>query len=159
MVLYTLILHFLLKKWEIEKKKKTIPFWGKKTEEKQNRTTIMISVHSKGTVFPVKLKLQWEYFASRYFKREITRLTWPLILFRAITLLKVIWVLRVSTCFNTVVVMGSTVILLQCLLQGWREHIRIILIQLQEKTERNPQRQQFQRIYHLMVIVMKKLLM
>ena len=45
------------------RKKKMIPFWGKKTEEKQNRATIIISVHSKGTVFPVKLKLQWEYFA------------------------------------------------------------------------------------------------
>ena len=62
MVLYTLILQSLLKKWEKEKKK-MIPFWGKKTEEKQNRATILISVDSKGTVFPVKLKLQGEYFA------------------------------------------------------------------------------------------------
>ena len=40
------------------KKKKMIPFWGKKTEEKQNSAVIMISVDWKGTVFPVKLKLQ-----------------------------------------------------------------------------------------------------
>ena len=60
-------LHFdftiFIEKMRNRKKKKTMPFWGKKTEEKQNRATIMISVHSKGTVFPVKLKLQWEYFA------------------------------------------------------------------------------------------------
>ena len=37
-----------------------IPFWGKKTEEQQNRATIMISVDGTGTVFPVKLKLQGE---------------------------------------------------------------------------------------------------
>ena len=37
-----------------------IPFWGKKTEEKQNRATIMISVDGKGTIFAVKLKLQGE---------------------------------------------------------------------------------------------------
>ena len=37
-----------------------IPSWGKKTEEQQNRATIMISVDGKGTVFPVKLKLQGE---------------------------------------------------------------------------------------------------
>ena len=35
-----------------------IPFWGKKAEEKQNGANIMISVDGKGTVFPVKLKLQ-----------------------------------------------------------------------------------------------------
>ena len=38
----------------------------KKTEKKKNRATIMISVGGKGTVFPVKLKLQGEYFESRY---------------------------------------------------------------------------------------------
>ena len=39
-----------------------IPFSGKKTEEKQNSATIMISVDSKETIFPVKLKLQGESF-------------------------------------------------------------------------------------------------
>ena len=39
-------------------RKKMIPFWGKKAEEKQNSATIMISVDGKGTVFPMKLKLQ-----------------------------------------------------------------------------------------------------
>ena len=32
----------------------------KNRKEKQNRATIMISVDGKGTVFPVKLKLQGE---------------------------------------------------------------------------------------------------
>ena len=56
-----------------------IPFWDKKqktnkqtkkkkkkkqkkTEEKPNSATIIISVDDKGTVFPVKLKLQGESF-------------------------------------------------------------------------------------------------
>ena len=34
----------------------------KKTEEKPNSATIIISVDDKGTVFPVKLKLQGESF-------------------------------------------------------------------------------------------------
>ena len=42
----------------MDKEKKKIPFWGKKADEKQNSATIMISVHGKGAVFPVKLKLQ-----------------------------------------------------------------------------------------------------
>ena len=36
-------------------------FWGK-TEEKQNSVTIMISVSGKGTVCPVKLKLEGKSF-------------------------------------------------------------------------------------------------
>ena len=60
MVLYPLILQILFKKWAKEKKDDT--FLRKKSEGKQNRATIMISVDSKGTVFPVKLKLQGEYF-------------------------------------------------------------------------------------------------
>ena len=39
-----------------------IPFRGKETEEQENNATIMISVDRKGTVFPVKLKLQGESF-------------------------------------------------------------------------------------------------
>ena len=35
-------------------------FQGKKTEEKQNGVTIMISVNGKGTIYPVKLKLEGE---------------------------------------------------------------------------------------------------
>ena len=34
----------------------------KKVERKQSSATIMISVDGKGTVFPVKLKLQMESF-------------------------------------------------------------------------------------------------
>ena len=41
-----------------KKKKKN----KKKTEEKPNSATIIISVDDKGTVFPVKLKLQGESF-------------------------------------------------------------------------------------------------
>ena len=35
---------------------------GKKNREKQNIATIMESVDGKGTVFPMKLKLQGEWF-------------------------------------------------------------------------------------------------
>ena len=45
-----------------ERKKNIIPFWGKKTEEKQNSATIRRCVHGKGTVFLLKLKLQGESF-------------------------------------------------------------------------------------------------
>ena len=45
-------------------RKKMIPFWEKK-EQNLNSATIMISVDGKGTVFPVKLKLQWELFEWR----------------------------------------------------------------------------------------------
>ena len=44
------------------RKKKMIPFWGKKTEEKQNSATIMISADGKGAVFPLKLKSQGASF-------------------------------------------------------------------------------------------------
>ena len=37
-------------------------FYTKKTEEKQNNVTIMIYVDGKGTVFPVKLKIESELF-------------------------------------------------------------------------------------------------
>ena len=43
-----------------KEKKKVIPFWGKKTEEKQNYVTIIISIDGKVTVFPVNMKLQEE---------------------------------------------------------------------------------------------------
>ena len=57
--------------------------------------------------------------------RQITRLTWPLsILLQAIHHLKSIWMLRTSKCFeNTEVVVRSTMLLGQCLLQGWCERI------------------------------------
>ena len=40
------------------KRKKDNTFLRKKKKEKQNSATIMTSVDGKGTVFPVKLKLQ-----------------------------------------------------------------------------------------------------
>ena len=59
MVIYTLVLKFHSKMGKKKKKKKKItPFRAKKTEEKQNSATIMISVNRKGAVFPIKLKLQ-----------------------------------------------------------------------------------------------------
>ena len=61
MAFYTLDLQFYQKKWAKRKKEMT-PFYGKKTEEKQNSADIMISVDGKRTVFPVKLKLQGESF-------------------------------------------------------------------------------------------------
>ena len=42
----------------IKRKKEDDTFLRKKAEEKQNSANIMISVDGKGTVFPVKLKLQ-----------------------------------------------------------------------------------------------------
>ena len=41
-----------------KKRKKMIPSWGKKTEEKQNSAIIMISVYGKETLCPMNLKLQ-----------------------------------------------------------------------------------------------------
>ena len=61
--------------------------------------------------------------------------------------------------FNIMAVVQSTVILLQCLLQGWSEHISVMWLQLQKKTEKNPHHQQYQQKHHLMTIVMKILLM
>ena len=53
---------------EIKRKKKMIPFWGKKAAEKQNSSTIKISVDGKGTGFPVKLKLRGAWF-EKYIKK------------------------------------------------------------------------------------------
>ena len=43
-------------------KEKEDRYLRKKTEEKQNTVTIMISVVGEGTVFPVKLKLKGKWF-------------------------------------------------------------------------------------------------
>ena len=57
---FTLWFYNFIKKW-VKEKKKDDTFGSKKktkkTEEKQNSATIMISADGKGTVFPVKLKL------------------------------------------------------------------------------------------------------
>ena len=45
-----------------ERKKEDDTFLRKNPEEKQSSATIMISVELKGTVFPVKLKLQGKSF-------------------------------------------------------------------------------------------------
>ena len=58
MVFYTLILQFYLK--NEQRKKEGDTFLRKKTEEKQNYVTIIISIDGKGTVFPVNMKLQEE---------------------------------------------------------------------------------------------------
>ena len=57
-MLYTLVIQFYLKR----KRKKDDTFYRKKTDKKQNSGTTIISVDGKGTVFLVKLKLQWEPF-------------------------------------------------------------------------------------------------
>ena len=44
------------------KKKEEHTLLRKKAREKQNSVTIMISAERKGTVFPVKLKLEGELF-------------------------------------------------------------------------------------------------
>ena len=54
----------------VKEKKKMIPFGGKKTDEKQNSATIMISVDGKGAVFPVNLKLQGNRL-NKDIKKEI----------------------------------------------------------------------------------------
>ena len=54
-----MMIYNLIKKMDTRRKDYNT-FFRKKTEEKQISTTIMRSVHGKGTVFPVKLKLQGE---------------------------------------------------------------------------------------------------
>ena len=54
----------LLKEWEKEKRRRYIS--EEKTEEKQNSVTIMMSIDAKGTVFPVRLKLEGKSFEWRY---------------------------------------------------------------------------------------------
>ena len=56
MVFDTFILQLYLKKWARKHQ------YDKRAEEKQASATIMISIDGKGTVFPVKLKLQRETF-------------------------------------------------------------------------------------------------
>ena len=56
---FTLWFNNFIKKMS-KRKKGDDTFLRKKTEEKQNSANIMISVDGKGTVFPVKLKLQGE---------------------------------------------------------------------------------------------------
>ena len=55
MKFYPLVLKFYGKN---KQKKKEDDTCGKKTEEKQNSATIMISVDQKGKVFQIKLKLK-----------------------------------------------------------------------------------------------------
>ena len=50
-------------------------------------------------------------------------------------------------------------ILLQCLLQGLCERIMVMLIHLQEKTEKNPHHHQYHQKHQLLGIVMKNPLM
>ena len=45
-----------------KRKKQYDSFPRKKIEEQENSATIMTSIYGKGTVFPVKLKLQGESF-------------------------------------------------------------------------------------------------
>ena len=51
-----------------KRKKENYIFLRKKAEEKQNSATTMISVDGKGTVFPMKLKLQGESFEKTKFQ-------------------------------------------------------------------------------------------
>ena len=60
MLFYTLVLQFYLKNGQKKEEDETFP--RKKTQEKQNSATIMISVDGKVTVFPMKLKLQGSSF-------------------------------------------------------------------------------------------------
>ena len=62
MVFYTFGFTIFLKIGQKKKRKWYLSNWKKKTEEKQNSATMMISVDEKGTAFLVKLKLQGESF-------------------------------------------------------------------------------------------------
>ena len=60
-------------------------------------------------------------------ERQIIGLRWPLsILFQVITGFKSVWMLRISTYFNTISVAQSVVIVIQCLLQGLGERRRVM---------------------------------
>ena len=61
MLFSTLVLQSYLRKWA-KGKRKMIPFWGKKTKKNQNIVIMMLSVVGKGTLSPVKLKLEGEIF-------------------------------------------------------------------------------------------------
>ena len=61
--------------------------------------------------------------------------------------------------FYSIAIVQSTVILIQCLLQGWCECIRVMCIQLQEKTEKHPRDKKYHQKHHLMAMVMKIFLM
>ena len=52
----------LWKQWTKEKKEDDMCISEEKTKEKQNSVTIIISVDGKGTIFPVKLKIELESF-------------------------------------------------------------------------------------------------
>ena len=56
-----------------KRKKENYIFLRKKAEEKQNSATTMISVDGKGTVFPMKLKLQGESFEKNILKKRISK--------------------------------------------------------------------------------------
>ena len=56
MAFYTLDLQFYQKKWAKRKKEMT-PFYGKKTEEKQNSADIMISVDGEKDSFSSEVKI------------------------------------------------------------------------------------------------------
>ena len=75
-----------------EKKKHDI-LLRKKTEEKQNSATLMISVDGKGTIFPVILGNSLnKYIKKANFKKDLTNLIQAIqmILFQPITCLKAI---------------------------------------------------------------------
>ena len=73
MVFYTLVSQFYLKNWKKEKKKM-------RHSKEKNRKKIkqsyhgMISVDGKGTVFPVKLKLQGtSLYLNKYIERRFLK--------------------------------------------------------------------------------------
>ena len=86
---YTLVLQLYLNNGKKKREDDTF-LRKKKTEEKQSIATIMISVDGKGTIFPVKLKLQeeiakwsWNYnhlnkdTEKGYFKKDPINLIEP----------------------------------------------------------------------------------
>ena len=62
--------NFILK---MSKKKEDDTFLRKKKQKKKNSATRMISVDRKGTVFPMKLKLQGELLETINLKKRILK--------------------------------------------------------------------------------------
>ena len=138
------------RRWYLTEQKKS-------TEEKQNSANIMISVDWKGTV-DIARGIVWNF-------ADIKKENFKKYLKNSVETNEQINMtsdhsLSSNNSFKSYLNAKSSnvrniVILLQCLLQGWSERMRVIWIQLREKTERKPQHQQ---MYHLIVIEIRKFL-
>ena len=139
-----IVFTILFKKWAKDKKR-----WHLSVQKNRKKNVISLDANCKGNRLNKDIK-------KDNFKKDLMNLTETNhqinltsdhsvssnILFKSL--------LNASSC--AVAVVQSTEILLQCLLQGWRERIRVMWIQLQEKNEKDPHHQLYQQRHHLMVI-------